>query len=140
MQKLLMEQSDKMWDRAQKIMHFMLHRGSKTLDMSPAFRLADIQPFDTNGEVKALAKTLSTLKSNAQDIQDVHKHANNKKEHSDSSNDSYDPMVMHFLEEQLLQDYYTDIRHISGQLNVLGRIAKHDNTRAMGLHLFDKEL
>lgn len=92
-----------MWDRAQKIMHFMLHRGSKTLDMSPAFRLADIQPFDTNGEVKALAKTLSTLKSNAQDIQDVHKHANNKKEHSDSSNDSYDPMVIlnHFKIEKL---------------------------------------
>lgn len=87
-----------MWDRAQKIMHFMLHRGSKTLDMSPAFRLSDIQPFDTNGEVKALAKTLSTLKSNAADIHDVHKHANNKKEHSDASIDSYDPLVFRTLD------------------------------------------
>lgn len=47
---------------------------------------------------------------------------------------------MHFLEEELLQEYYTDIRTVSGHLNVLGRIAKDDNSRAMGLHLFDKEL
>ena len=28
MGKVMLEQSDKMWDRAQKIMHFMLHRHS----------------------------------------------------------------------------------------------------------------
>ena len=48
---------------------------------------------------------------------------------------------MHFLEEELLEDYYTDIRQVSGQLNVLGRIAKDDAaSRAMGLHLFDQSL
>lgn len=47
---------------------------------------------------------------------------------------------MHFLEEELLEDYYADIRVVSGQLNVLGRMAKDDNTRAMGLHLFDESL
>ena len=47
---------------------------------------------------------------------------------------------MHFLEEELLEDYYTDIRQVSGQLNIMGSIAKNDNTRAMGLHLFDNSL
>merc|ERR1740122_602117 len=77
MGKVMLEQSDKMWDRAQKIMHFMLHRGSVTLDVSSAFKLTNVNPFDINGEVKALASTLTTLKSNAEDIFTVHKHANN---------------------------------------------------------------
>ena len=64
----MMSQSDKMWERAQKIMHFMLHRGSKTADMSAAFKLTQVNPFDTNGEVKALASTLTTLKQNVEDI------------------------------------------------------------------------
>ena len=47
---------------------------------------------------------------------------------------------MHFLEEELIEGYYQDIRKMSGQLNVLGKIAKDDNSRSLGLHLFDKEL
>ena len=47
---------------------------------------------------------------------------------------------MHFLEEELIEEYYQDIRAVAGQLNVLGKIAKEDNSRAMGLHLFDKAL
>ena len=94
MGKLMLEQSDKMWDRAQKIMHFMLHRGSVTLDVSSAFKLTNVNPFDINGEVKALASTLTTLKTNAEDIFTVHKHANNKHDHPDDPNlNSYDPSV-----------------------------------------------
>ncbi len=47
---------------------------------------------------------------------------------------------MHFLQEEILEDYYGEIRKVSGLLNTLGKIAKHDNTRAMGLHLFDAHL
>ena len=71
----------------------MLHRGSKTADMSPAFKLTQVNPFDTNGEVKALATTLSTLKQNMEDIYYVHRHANNKKEHPNAQENSYDPSV-----------------------------------------------
>jgi len=141
MGKLMLEQSDKMWDRAQKIMHFMLHRGSVTLDVSSAFKLTNVNPFDINGEVKALASTLTTLKTNAEDIFTVHKHANNKHDHPDDPNlNSYDPSVIRFLEGELIEDYQNDIRLMSGQLNVLGKMAKHQNSRNMGLHLLDKNL
>merc|ERR1712212_1056548 len=49
-------------------------------------------------------------------------------------------MVIQFLEKELMGDYHTDVRLISGQLNVLGKMAKHQNSRNMGLHLFDKNL
>merc|ERR1712212_688770 len=141
MGKAMLEQSDKMWDRAQKVMHFMLHRGSVTSDMSPAFKLTNVNPFDINGEIKAMAHTLTTLKTNVEVIFAVHKHANNKHDHPDDPNlNSYDPSVIHFLEEELMEDYHKDVRLISGQLNVLGKMAKHQNSRNMGLHLFDKNL
>merc|ERR1711988_41519 len=141
MGKAMLEQSDKMWDRAQKIMQFMLHRGSTTSDLSPAFKLTNVNPFDINGEIKALAHTLTTLKTNVEDIFTVHKHANNKHDHQDDPNlNSYDPSVIHFLEEELMEDYQKDVRLVSGQLNVLGKMAKHQNSRNMGLHLFDKNL
>merc|ERR1712038_48517 len=121
MGKAMLEQSDKMWDRAQKIMQFMLHRGSTTSDLTPAFKLTNVNPFDINGEIKALANT--------------------KHDHQDDPNlNSYDPSVIHFLEEELMEDYQKDVRLVSGQLNVLGKMAKHRNSRNMGLHLFDKNL
>ena len=48
--------------------------------------------------------------------------------------------VIRFLEGELIEDYQSDIRLMSGQLNVLGKMAKHQNSRNMGLHLFDKNL
>ena len=47
---------------------------------------------------------------------------------------------MHFLQEELLEDYYKEIREVSGHLNVLGKIAKEDNSRGLGLHLYDQSL
>ena len=82
-----------MWERAGKIMHFMLHRGAKASEIAPTLRLTNINPFDTNGEVKALAHTLTTLKGNAENIFNVHKHANNKRDHSNPNDNSYDPSV-----------------------------------------------
>ena len=74
-------------------MHFMLHRGAKASEIAPTLRLTNINPFDTNGEVKALAHTLTTLKGNAENIFNVHKHANNKRDHSNPNDNSYDPSV-----------------------------------------------
>ena len=48
--------------------------------------------------------------------------------------------VMHFLQEKLMEEYHEDIRQVAGHLNVLGRMAKEDASRAMALHLFDNTL
>ena len=86
-------QSDKMWERAGKIMHFMLHRGAKASEIAPTLRLTNINPFDTNNKVRALVDTLTTLKGNAENIFNVHKHANNKRNHPNPNDNSYDPSV-----------------------------------------------
>ena len=50
--KTLMDYSDKMWNRGNKIMNFMLERGAKVADFETALKLTNINPKDTNGEVK----------------------------------------------------------------------------------------
>ena len=35
-------------------------------------------------------------------------------------------------------DYSQKVRDIAGQMNVLAKMASDDNTKRMGLHLFDK--
>jgi hypothetical protein len=91
----MMEFSDKMWDRSQKIMHFMLHRGAKAVDIDPAWRVTNLNAGDTRGEVKALAATLDILKKQVEEVFYVHRHANNKKDHTATpSLDSYDPSVI----------------------------------------------
>ncbi len=40
----------------------------------------------------------------------------------------------------MLEDYSSEIREMSGRLNLLAKIARSDNTRSMGLHLFDQHL
>ena len=70
---------------------------SKALDFEPTLTLNNINPFDINGEVKALGHTLTVLKNNAENIYGAHKHANNKKEHTDPKQDSYDPIVSYNL-------------------------------------------
>merc|ERR1712241_211724 len=133
---IMLEHSNKMWERAQKIIHFMLDRGSKTSDMYEQFTLSNVNPRDIYGEIKALAHTLTTLKNNTEEIFRIHKHANNKHVHQGKpAQDAYDPSVMQFLEDELIGDYQKDIRQVSGQLNVLGKMAKHHNSRNMGLHL-----
>ena len=95
---LMLEQSNKMWDRAQKIVNYMLHRGSESSDIGTAFYLTNINLMDVNGEIKALAHSLTTLKSNVEEIFTVHKKANNKHDHPDDPNlNSYDPSVIIFF-------------------------------------------
>ena len=89
-------------------MHFMLHRGAKASEIAPTLRLTNINPFDTNGEVKALAHTLTTLKGNAENIFNVHKHANNKRDHSNPNDNSYDPSVSRTKISETLDIYYPD--------------------------------
>ena len=52
--KTLMDYSDKMWNRGNKIMNFMLDRGAKVADFETALKLTNINPKDTNGEVKKI--------------------------------------------------------------------------------------
>ena len=74
---------------------------SKALDFEPTLTLNNINPFDINGEVKALGHTLTVLKNNAENIYGAHKHANNKKEHADPKQDSYDPIVSYNLSKKV---------------------------------------
>ena len=87
----------------------MLHRGAKASEIAPTLRLTNINPFDTNNKVRALVDTLTTLKGNAENIFNVHKHANNKREHSNSNDNSYDPSVSKNLLEYLLHKSALDI-------------------------------
>ena len=88
----------------------MLHRGSTTSDLSPAFKLTNVNPFDINGEIKALAHTLTTLKTNVEDIFTVHKHANNKHDHQDDPNlNSYDPSVIIYTNISLEKIVYPSV-------------------------------
>ena len=80
----------------------MLHRGAQSSEIAPTLRLTNINPFDTNNKVRALVDTLTTLKGNADNIFNVHKHANNKRDHSNSNDNSYDPSVSKNLLEYLL--------------------------------------
>ena len=45
------------------------------------------------GRVKAWVDTLTTLKGNAENIFNVDKHANNKRDHPNPNDNSYDPSV-----------------------------------------------
>ena len=44
------------------------------------------------------------------------------------------------MEETFISAYESSIHEVAGALNVLAKIARKDNTSAMGLHLFDKHL
>ena len=71
----------------------MLHQGAKVSEIAPTLRLTNINPFDTNDKVRALVDTLTTLKGNAENIFNVHKHANNKRNHPNPNDNSYDLSV-----------------------------------------------
>ncbi len=48
--------------------------------------------------------------------------------------------TVHFIEEEFLSHYTDEIRETAGMVNVLAKIARNDNTRALGLHIFDAHL
>ncbi len=96
-------------------------------------------PYDY-GELEALGAALDVMKQTTEKSVSVYKHAMNKKVHYDGTEDSYDPAVAHFLEEELIESYTDDIRTLAGHVNLLAKIARNDKTRAMGLHLYDQNL
>jgi hypothetical protein len=104
-------------------------------------QLGDLDTSVVTGEVNSLATSLDMLKLEAENVIKAYKHASNKQLHPDRpEEDSYDPALAHFLEEKFVEPYTSEIRDMAGRLNLLAKMARNDNTRAMGLHLFDQSL
>jgi len=137
--KTLMGYSDQLWDNAVKTIKYMTKRGGK-FDGSriSTFTLKAVQPndFDENiGEVEALAITLDVWKRQALDVnlrikQAMHKH----------NETHWDPSIFGFFQDDFVDSYTQNIRDLAGHLNIIGRMAKDDKTKKMGLHLFDNSL
>jgi len=139
--KTLMGYSDQLWDNAVKTIKYMTKRGGKfgvhgDLESSriSSFTLKSVQPNDFDGEVEALAITLDVWKRQALDVnmrikQAMHKH----------NETHWDPSIFGFFQEHV-DSYTKNIRDLAGYLNIMGRMAKDEKTRKMGLHLFDNSL
>ena len=127
--------------------------------MGNQFRVASFDVGGVNEEVEALAASLDILKTQANNAVIAHKHSMNKAHSDDPNVNSFDPAVKyfnsslfdrfdnwqisqisHFLEEEFIEPASGKIREMAGHLNVLARMARDDNTKAMGLHLFDSAL
>ncbi|TRY77030.1 hypothetical protein TCAL_13205 [Tigriopus californicus] len=136
--KTVVAQSDKHWSNGKALMEYILKRGGR---MGTQFKVSDVTMDNVKGEVEALGATLDILKKGAERTNAAYRHALNKKMHyDDPGQDSFDPALAHFLEEEFLASYTSEIRETVGQLNLLAKIARDDKTRAMGLHLFDQHL
>jgi len=134
--KMLMGYSDQMWENSIKMMKYMTKRGAK-FDGSRlnTFTLKSVQPNEFDGEVEALAISLDMWKRQAVDVRDRIKQAMHK--HNDSH---FDPSIFGFFQEDFIESYTQNIRDLAGHLNIIGKMAKDDKTKKMGLHLFDKSL
>eukprot|EP00095_Tigriopus_kingsejongensis_P007497 maker-scaffold580_size130538-snap-gene-0.34 protein:Tk07497 transcript:maker-scaffold580_size130538-snap-gene-0.34-mRNA-1 annotation:"ferritin light oocyte isoform" len=136
--KTVMSHSDKHWANGKALMDYILQRGGR---MGTQFKINEIAMDNVKGEVEALGATLDILKKGAERTIGAHRHSLNKKLHfDDPSQDSFDPALSHFLEEEFLESYTKEIRETVGQLNLLAKMVREDKTRAMGLHLFDQHL
>merc|ERR1712029_184615 len=63
-------------------------------------------------------------------IQAMHKH-----------NDThFDPSIFGFFQDDFVESYTQNIRELAGHLNIMGKMAKDEKTKKMGLHLFDTSL
>jgi len=134
--KTLMGYSDQLWGNAVKTIKYMTKRGGK-FDGSriSSFTLKAVQPNDFDGEVEALAITLDVWKRQALDVnmrikQAMHKH----------NETHWDPSIFGFFQDDFVDSYTQNIRDLAGHLNIIGRMAKDDKTKKMGLHLFDNSL
>jgi len=142
----LMGYSGEMWNDAIKLIKYMTKRGGNVnaifqLENTTKFKLSDVQNNDFNGEVDALAISLDMYKTQADEVSRAIRQTMNKK-HLPTTGEApfFDPSIYKFLEEEYLQGYTEKIRDIAGYLNILGKIAKNDQTKRMGLHLFDQSL
>lgn len=48
--------------------------------------------------------------------------------------------IFGFFQEDFIESYTQNIRDLAGHLNIIGKMAKDDKTKRMGLHLFDNSL
>jgi len=131
--KTLMGYSDQLWDNAVKTIKYITKRGGK-FGVHGDLELKNVRPNDFDGEVEALAITLDVWKRQALDVnmrikQAMHKH----------NETHWDPSIFGFFQEHV-DSYTKNIRDLAGYLNIMGRMAKDEKTRKMGLHLFDNSL
>ncbi len=136
MHSLLQGYSDKMWENGKSIMKYILQRGGR-IGQQFSVRGIDVE---TTGEVDALAKALDTMKRSAEGVIATYRHATSKTHRGGNGDDPFDPAIAHFLEENFLESYASDIRSLSGSLNSLAKMARVDKSKAMALHLFDNGL
>nr|ACO15165.1 Ferritin light chain, oocyte isoform [Caligus clemensi] len=136
--KFFQEYSDRLWSNGKDVLKYTLSRGT-TMDTNLQVSSLDMPNY--KGEVLSMSTSLDMMKKLIQDTRLVYKHAANKHVATDNpEKESYDPPLLHFLEEKLMEDYSDRIRDLAGKLNVLARIARNDKTKFMGFHLFDKSL
>lgn len=134
--KTLMGYSDQLWGNAVKMIKYISRRGGK-FDNSKisSFTLKSVQPNDFDGEVEALAITLDVWKRQALDVNLRIKQAMHK--HNDTH---FDPSIFGFFQDDFVESYTQNIRDLAGHLNIMGKMAKDEKTKKMGLHLFDNSL
>ena len=48
--------------------------------------------------------------------------------------------IFGFFQENYMEKYTENIRSLAGYLNIMGKMAKDEKTKKMGLHLFDRSL
>jgi len=133
--KTLMGYSDQLWDNAVKMIKYMSKRGGKFDSHISTFELKSVRPSDFDGEVEVLAMSLDMWKRQAMDVKDRIKQAMMK--HNDTN---FDPSIFGFFQENYMEKYTENIRSLAGYLNIMGKMAKDEKTKKMGLHLFDRSL
>jgi len=140
--KTLMGYSDQLWANAVRMIKYTTKRGGK-IDASrlSSFTLKSVQPNDFDGEVEALAITLDLWKRQALDVnlrikQAMHKHV----DPSTQKPTHFDPSIFGFFQDDFVESYTQNIRDLAGYLNIMGKMAKDEKTKKMGLHLFDTSL
>eukprot|EP00096_Caligus_rogercresseyi_P011466 TRINITY_DN450_c0_g1_i1.p1 TRINITY_DN450_c0_g1~~TRINITY_DN450_c0_g1_i1.p1 ORF type:complete len:226 (-),score=39.05 TRINITY_DN450_c0_g1_i1:151-828(-) len=136
--KYFQETSDTLWANGKNVLKYLLSRGT---NMDTNLQVSSLSMPNYKGEVLAMSTSLDMMKQLIKDTRLVYKHAANK--HVTAANpehSTYDPPLLHFLEEKLMEDYSEKIRDLAGKLNILAKIARNDKTKYMGFHLFDKSL
>nr|ADD38162.1 Ferritin light chain, oocyte isoform [Lepeophtheirus salmonis] len=130
--------SDKLWDNGKDILKYVLSRGGSA---DPNLKVTAMQMPNYQGEVLSMSASLDMMKQLMEDMRLVYKHAANKHvSNTQPERESYDPPLLHYLEESFFEDYTERIRDLAGKLNILGKIARNDKTKYMGFHLFDKSM
>jgi len=130
--------SDKSWGYGiELIKHITKRGGAHDFSVSSSNKTAPKQILDLN-EINALALTLDYEKTLALEAHHIHEKYSHAKHPTE-----YDPEIVHFLEEELIEDQAGSIRKLSGYTNDLKKLLKEytdTNDVALSLYMFDEYL